>query len=106
MKNINQVFVGIDARQLAAGDQRLEHGNIVCAFFRPAEHPVLSAHRDATKATFNNSPLARNVQVLTVSPELKPYKVGLCVLEKKLKNPLIAAFWHQLSEKPGLLITE
>ena len=51
MKNINQVFVGIDARQEAADDQRLEHGNIVCAFFRPAEHPVLSSHRDATKAT-------------------------------------------------------
>ncbi|WP_257283619.1 HTH-type transcriptional activator IlvY [Endozoicomonas sp. SESOKO1] len=50
----------------------------------------------------NNSPLAGNVRVLTVSPELKPYKVGLCVLEKKLKNPLIAAFWHQLSESPSL----
>ncbi len=46
----------------------------------------------------NNSPLAGKVQVLTVSPELKPYQVGLCVLEKKLKNPLIAAFWQQLSE--------
>ncbi len=46
----------------------------------------------------NNSPLADNVQVLKVSPELKPYKVGLCVLEKKLRNPLIAALWNQLSE--------
>ncbi|WP_257297185.1 HTH-type transcriptional activator IlvY [Endozoicomonas sp. YOMI1] len=54
----------------------------------------------------NNSPLAGNVQVLIVSPELKPYKVGLCVLEKKLKNPLIAAFWRQLSESQGLVVTK
>ncbi|KEI69775.1 HTH-type transcriptional activator IlvY [Endozoicomonas elysicola] len=46
----------------------------------------------------SNSPLAANVQVLKVSPELKPYKVGLCVLEKKLRNPLIAALWNQLSD--------
>ncbi len=46
----------------------------------------------------NNSPLYDKVCILNVQPELEPYDVGLCVLEKKLKNPLIDAFWTQLSE--------
>lgn len=43
-----------------------------------------------------NSPLAEQVQILEVSPQLKPYEVGILTLEKKLKNPLISAFWSQL----------
>lgn len=43
-----------------------------------------------------NSPLADKVQVLDVQPALPPYNVGLFVLEKKLKNPLISAFWEQV----------
>ncbi len=43
----------------------------------------------------NNSPLADNIRLLDISPQLKAFDVGLCVLEKKLKNPLIAAFWAQ-----------
>ena len=31
--------------------------------------------------------------VLRVSPALAPYEVGLFTLEKKLRSPLIAAFW-------------
>lgn len=46
----------------------------------------------------NNSPLSDKVCVLNVQPALEPYDVGLCVLEKKLKNPLINALWSQLSE--------
>ena len=45
-----------------------------------------------------NSPLADKVRVLEVKPALKAYDVGLCVLEKKLKNPLIKAFWSQLEK--------
>ncbi len=40
-----------------------------------------------------NSPVARRVQVLQTKPALEPYDVGLCALEKNLKNPLINAFW-------------
>ncbi|WP_286240166.1 HTH-type transcriptional activator IlvY [Neptuniibacter halophilus] len=43
-----------------------------------------------------NSPLANTVDILPVKPELKAYEVGIVTLEKKLKNPLISAFWSQL----------
>jgi hypothetical protein len=34
------------------------------------------------------------VAVLRVSPALEPFEVGLFTLEKKLRSPLIAAFWE------------
>ncbi len=46
-----------------------------------------------------NSPLADKVQVLNVQPALPPYNVGLFVLEKKLKSPLISAFWDQIQSR-------
>lgn len=45
------------------------------------------------RIVLENSPLAGSVQVLRVSPELPPYEVGLFALEKKLRSPLINAFW-------------
>jgi LysR family positive regulator for ilvC len=41
----------------------------------------------------DNSPLAGEVAVLAVRPALAPYEVGLFTLEKKLRSPLVAAFW-------------
>ncbi len=41
----------------------------------------------------DNSPLAGEVAVLNVQPALAPYEVGLFTLERKLRSPLIAAFW-------------
>lgn len=41
------------------------------------------------------SPLAGQVAVLQVRPALAPYEVGLFTLEKKLRSPLIGAFWAQ-----------
>ena len=40
-----------------------------------------------------NSPLAGKVEVLPVRPPLAPYDVGLFTLEKKLRSPLVNAFW-------------
>jgi len=48
------------------------------------------------RIVLDNSPLADRVQVLNVQPELEAYDVGLFALEKKLKSPLIRAFWEQL----------
>ena len=48
------------------------------------------------KIVLDNSPLAKSVSILDIKPELKAYEVGLVTLEKKLKNPLISAFWAQL----------
>ncbi len=43
-----------------------------------------------------NSPLANTVEILDIKPDLRAYEVGIVTLEKKLKNPLINAFWSQL----------
>ena len=48
------------------------------------------------RIVLDNSPLADQVAVLDARPRLKPYDVGLFTVEKKLKSPLIAAFWSQL----------
>ncbi len=48
------------------------------------------------RIVLDNSPLADRVQILDVQPELEAYDVGLFALEKKLKSPLIRAFWEQL----------
>lgn len=51
------------------------------------------------KIVLDNSPLARRVQVLNVKPELPHYDVGLCVLNRRLKNPMIEALWATVSER-------
>lgn len=48
------------------------------------------------KIVLDNSPLANTVEVLSITPELKAFEVGIVTLEKKLKSPLIEAFWSQL----------
>ncbi len=48
------------------------------------------------KIVLDNSPLADKVVPFQVQPKFKPYEVGLCVLEKRLKNPLVQAFWEQM----------
>ena len=48
------------------------------------------------KIVLDNSPLAERVQILDMPNQLQPYDVGLCVQEKKLKNPVLQAFWEQL----------
>nr|WP_300315934.1 HTH-type transcriptional activator IlvY [Halomonas sp.] len=44
------------------------------------------------------SPLAERVRILPVKPELPYYDVGLCVLNRRLKNPLIDALWQEVEE--------
>lgn len=47
----------------------------------------------------DNSPLASRVTALKVTPELTPFEVGIFALEKKLRHPLIHAFWTQLENR-------
>ncbi len=47
------------------------------------------------KIVLDNSPLSGKVAEAPNAPQLQPYEVGLCVLEKTLKNPLVRAFWEQ-----------
>lgn len=51
------------------------------------------------KIVLDNSPLANTVEVLKIKPQLKAFEVGIVTLEKKLKSPLIEAFWTQLEVK-------
>ncbi|MGI9309858.1 MAG: HTH-type transcriptional activator IlvY [Gammaproteobacteria bacterium] len=48
------------------------------------------------RIVLDNSPLASNVKVLSIRPELEPYDVGLFALRKKLKSPLVNAFWSRV----------
>ena len=48
------------------------------------------------KIVLDNSPLADKVKATQNQPQLKPYDVGLCVMHRRLKSPIVKAFWQQL----------
>jgi len=45
------------------------------------------------KIVLDNSPLVGQVKVLNIQPRLEAYDVGLFAQKKKLRSPLIKAFW-------------
>lgn len=49
------------------------------------------------KIVLDNSPLSDQVQILKHTPKLPDYDVGFCTMLKRLKNPIIKAFWSQLT---------
>lgn len=51
------------------------------------------------KIVLDNSPLANKVKAAPVQPQLEPYDVGLCVSNRRLKSPIVKAFWEQLKIK-------
>ncbi len=48
------------------------------------------------KIVLDNSPLKSSVQQFVQQPNLGPYSMGICVMEKRLKSPILNAFWEQL----------
>ena len=44
------------------------------------------------KAVIDHSPMGDKVRVLTATPALKSIEVGVCLLKKRLDDPLIQAF--------------
>ncbi len=46
----------------------------------------------------DNSPLSSEVMALNVSPALPEFEVGIFALEKKLRHPVVHAFWSQLNK--------
>jgi LysR family positive regulator for ilvC len=44
----------------------------------------------------DNSPLATKVKRFHPQPNLGPYNTGIFVLDKRLKNPVVNAFWNSL----------
>ncbi len=51
------------------------------------------------KIVVDNSPLAKKVKAFSIQPDLKPYDVGVCVLSRRLRSPLVHAFWQQLKNR-------
>ncbi len=45
----------------------------------------------------DNSTLVEQVELFVQQPDLGPYPIGICVMEKRLKSPILHAFWSQLS---------
>jgi LysR family positive regulator for ilvC len=48
------------------------------------------------KIVLDNSPLKDQVENFIHQPDLGPYAMGICVMQKKLKSPIVNAFWEQL----------
>ena len=46
-----------------------------------------------------NSPLQDKVQRIENQPDLGPFETGICVLEKRLKSPIVSALWQQIADK-------
>jgi LysR family positive regulator for ilvC len=51
------------------------------------------------KIVVDNSPLAERVEPFILQPDLGPYSMGICVMEKRLKSPILNAFWAQLAHE-------
>ena len=43
----------------------------------------------------DNSPLTARIRIYDIQPPLTPYDIGLFALEKRLRDPLINAFWNR-----------
>ena len=43
----------------------------------------------------DSSPLASRIKTYEIEPPLAPYDIGLFALEKRLKEPLVSAFWNR-----------
>jgi LysR family positive regulator for ilvC len=48
----------------------------------------------------DNSPLQYSIRILEVGHDMQPFAVGLCVLKRKLANPLVKAFWDLAALHP------
>jgi len=49
----------------------------------------------------DNSPLQHSIRILEVDHDMPPFAVGLCVLKRKLANPLVKAFWDLAAKHPS-----
>jgi LysR family positive regulator for ilvC len=51
------------------------------------------------KIVADNSPLKDKVKLFRFQPKLEDYDVGVCVLNKRLKSPLVRAFWELIQDQ-------
>jgi LysR family positive regulator for ilvC len=45
----------------------------------------------------DQSPLKSSLAVLDIDPKLQTFRVGVCTEKKKLKSPVIKAFWESIT---------
>jgi LysR family positive regulator for ilvC len=50
------------------------------------------------RLVLDKSPLSGEVRVLDVRPPLPPFRVGFCVMRKRLDSPVIGAFWDSIAD--------
>jgi len=48
----------------------------------------------------DQSPLRGSLTVLDTDPKLQMFRVGVCTEKKKLKSPVVKAFWESISAEP------
>lgn len=48
------------------------------------------------RIVLENSPLKDKVTLLKDQPDLGPFETGICVLEKRLKSPIVSALWGEV----------
>ena len=48
----------------------------------------------------DNSPMRDRLQILPLMNSLQPFTIALCAMQRKLSNPLIAAFWSIARQDP------
>ena len=53
------------------------------------------------RLVLDNSPFREHFIVLKSAPTLSPYRVGICVQKKRLRSPLVSAFWTTVRELSG-----
>jgi LysR family positive regulator for ilvC len=49
------------------------------------------------KLVMDRSPLRSDVRAVEVNPRLGEFRVGVCLEQRSLNNPLIAAFWNAMA---------
>lgn len=50
------------------------------------------------RLVIDNSPLQNKIKVLDMDKKLQPFDVGVCVLNRRLQDPLVSAFWRTASQ--------
>jgi LysR family positive regulator for ilvC len=49
----------------------------------------------------DQSPLRSALSVLDIEPRLQQFRVGVCTEKKKLKSPVVKAFWESIGQAPS-----
>ncbi len=53
------------------------------------------------KLVLEKSPLKEQISILSVSPELESFSIGICAMKRKMRPPQVDAFWEIAGKKIG-----